>query len=468
MITGTILLLMVAIAATTLIAQSTTYAGVTFPLGDVSFADRAISYTAASCVDCAYGNPNAALGPPDCTSGTCSGCSGCAPCAVALGFRLSEIDNRGSLVLEFTDNILVDGPGNDLFVYITNNKKCRVEISTDGINFTLVGEVTGYPAAIDIGPYAAANEEFRFVRLSDVPADEDHSPCPGPSIDAVGAMGNAVSLQQQGSDFGSLQLLPAGALSLSVGGGPEDVLIILDTSSSMDEAFETSTKIVAAKQVLTDVVSELPEGIDVGLRIFGGCEFSRLLLPVGPLDRAALHAQIQAIETGGPTPIAYTLQQAEGDFSNPADSKLVLLVSDGMETCHGNPVSAARELVASWPSLHIDVVGFNVAGQSSAVDQLRQIAETTQGTYYSAQSSEQLRIALQSAIRMTYQVFDDQGQKVFEGVLGETGPQLPSGTYRVVILTSPPLVLENVNVQSGQTTQIKLNRTDAGYTAETQ
>ncbi|MCD6495592.1 hypothetical protein J7K60_06005, partial [Candidatus Bipolaricaulota bacterium] len=107
-----------------------------------------------------------------------------------------------------------------------------------------------------------------------------------------------------------------------------------------------------------------------------------------------------------------------------------------------------------------------VAGQDGTAEKLREIAAATHGNYYDAQSSKQLRAALQSIITVRYQVFDRQGQKIFEGVLGEPGPQLPPGNYRVVIMGNPPLVLENVVVQSGETTKIQVTRTESGYSAD--
>jgi len=467
LIIGAMVLLMLSIVASGVAAQPTTYAGVTFPLGDISFADLVISYVAASCVDQPYANPSAALGPPDCYGNECKRCSGCDPCAVALGFRLSEIDARGNLVLGFTDNVLRDVAGDDLFVYITNDKMCRVEISTDGSNYIFVGEVSGYPAGIDIAPFVSSDQTFRYVRLSDVPADEDASLCPGPSIDAVGAMGDPVAVQVRGEVFGSLELLPAGTLALSVGEAPQKLLIILDTSSSMGESFEGSTKISVAKQVLADMISDLPDGMNVGLRVFGGsCGSSKLMFPVAPLDRAALQATIQAVTEGGRTPLAYTLEQAKDDFPNITGKKLILLVSDGIDTCREDPVKAAKTLLAAGHDLQIDVVGFDVAGQDGTADELRKISDATHGTYYAAQSSEQLRTALQSIIRVRYQVFDAQGVKVFDGVLGEAGPQLPPGSYRVVLLSNPPLVMENVVVQSGETTKIQVTRNESGYSAD--
>ena len=282
----------------------------------------------------------------------------------------------------------------------------------------------------------------------------------------MGAMGQLRQISEKGEAFGSLELLPTGELSLLVGQTPQDLLLILDTSSSMAEPFENSTKIEVAKKVLDEVVGALPDGMNVGLRIFGGCNNSELLRSISPLDRSALQAQIKAIQTGGPTPIAYTLEQAKNDFANISGVKLILLVSDGMETCHGDPVAAARKLLTAGYKLRIDVIGFDVANQPKAREQLKEIAESTNGEYYTAQSSKQLRDALHVSIQITYHVYNKDGTEVFAGVVGEAGPKLPPGTYRVVLDTPTPVVVENVAVEPGQTTKIEVNRSDGSYSTQ--
>ncbi|MCK4570452.1 VWA domain-containing protein, partial [Candidatus Bipolaricaulota bacterium] len=322
-------------------AEPATYFGITFPHGDSAFADRVVDYLAASCVRDAFDDPEEALGPPDAYCAGCEGCNGCDTDAVSLGFRLSVIDNRGYLVLEFVDNVLVDVPGDDLFIYNTNQNPARVEISSDGYSFIFVGEVVGYPGAIDIAPYVNVNDIFRYVRLSDVPADEDHSNCPGPSIDAVGAMGRA-EVVVTGEAFGSLELLPVGDLAFAFESTPSTFLIILDTSSSMLEVIGGEAKIDVAKDVIIDLLDNLPDGTLVGIREFGGCERSKLIAPIGPIQRQMLQAEIRAVEPRGATPIAYALEQTQADLTGITDPQIILLISDGMETCGGDPVQAAQ------------------------------------------------------------------------------------------------------------------------------
>ncbi len=482
--------------AAALMAQPATYYGVTFQHGDRAFADRVVEYVVASCVRDAYDDPEEALGPPDarpcgCTlcgsgsstagsvSGTTPGagapaaasveglkaCDGCDTNAVALGFRLSDLDRRGYLTVEFIDNVLVDGPGADLFIYITNDQACRVEISEDGMNFLYVGQTVGYPGAIDIAPYAGSGGRFRFVRLSDVPGDENHSDCSGPSIDAIGAMGPAEEIIV-GEEYGSLELQPAGELSLSLNRAPDSLLIMLDTSSSMGEVIEGQLKIEVAKGVIIDLIDSLPSTMHVGMRSFGGCGHSEVISEiVSEPNHEWFKTQVRAMQPAGATPLAYALSLAAEDFAEAPGTKLILLVSDGMETCGGNPVAEARQLIAAGHDLRIDVVGFSLGQDNKTRQQLMEIAEATGGLYFDANNIAELRAALSVAVPFTYTVYDATGNVVYSGRLGDQGPKLPAGTYRVVIDTSPQIVLESVVISDQQTTRITVERTNGGYDA---
>jgi len=456
---------MVVLVNPVLRSEPATYFGVTFPMGDAAFADRVVDYLAASCVRDAYDDPEEALGPPDAYCDGCEGCSGCDTNAVSLGFRLSVIDNRGYLVLEFVDNVLIDVAGDDLFVYNTNQNPARVEISTDGYSYIFVGEIVGYPGSIDIGPYVNETDTFRYVRLSDVPADEDHSNCPGPSIDAVGAMGRT-EVVITGEAFGSLELLPVGDLAFSFTSVASTYLIILDTSSSMLEVIDGEVKIDVAKNVIVDLLNNLPDTAIVGIREFGGCERSELIAPVGPLQRQLLQAEILALDPTGATPIAYALEQTQADLTSISDPQLVLLISDGMETCGGDPVQAAKDLIGLGYDLKMHIVGFDISRNVTARDQLIEIAQVTNGVYYDAENSEELRQALSLAAPFTYTVYDTEGSIVSTGRLGEAGPQLPAGAYTIVIDTTPAITLTNVVVTEQQTTTVTVEQANGGYQAE--
>ena len=462
---GFLVLVFVLVAGLGAISESATYFGVTFPHGDLAFADRVVDYMVASCVRNAYDDPEEALGPPDAYSTGCDGCNGCDTNAVALGFRLSVLDNRGYLIIEFVDNILIDVAGADLFVYITNNKSARVEISSDGFNYIFVGETVGYPGAINIGPYVGEGAEFRFVRLSDVPADEDHSECPGPSIDAIGAMGPAIQVAV-GEAFGSLELQPIGDLAFAFQQTATAFYIILDSSSSMGEVIGGEVKLDIAKNVIIDLLLNLPSGALVGVRTFGGNCSSNLLSPVAPLEQAPLRTEILRLTPRGATPIALALEEAKEDLTAITGPKLILLVSDGIETCKGDPVAVAKDFISAGLDLRIHVVGFDISRNVLARDQLIAIAQSTGGLYFDADDREELRRALSIVAPFSYTVYDEEGNVVFEGRIGQDGPSLPAGVYSVVIDTSPPITLTSVVVQDQSTTLITVEQANGGFHAE--
>ena len=171
-------------------AAPTVYDGITFPQGDVSFADAVTSYDplfdgGPGPTDANFINPADAIGPPDYSN------SG----AVSLG-------DGGRIVLQFTDNALTgsNDPLADLHIFEIGSQveHTFVEISTNGTNFLSVGTANGSTTSIDIDPFlAAANlnpfTQFFFVRLTDDTNQGGQSGSTvGADIDAVGAITSVI------------------------------------------------------------------------------------------------------------------------------------------------------------------------------------------------------------------------------------------------------------------------------------
>jgi hypothetical protein len=194
-----------------------------------------------------------------------------------------------------------------------------------------------------------------------------------------------------------------------------NVELILDASGSMAEALpEGETRMDAAKRILRGVIDGLPErsGVNVGLRVYGhlgnntesgksvSCRSSELLVPVAGLDKAALIAQVEAIQPTGWTPIAYALQQAAADFQPGGESitNAIVLVTDGEETCDPPQQScdAAGTLHQSDVSVTTHVVGFALNPQQTEL--VRCIAEQGGGQLFGADDADELGTAIGSAL----------------------------------------------------------------------
>lgn len=117
-----------------------------------------------------------AIGTPDYTSPF-------APGFISLGCD-------GPVVLQFTDNILVDIEGPDLYIFEVGPavEVTRLAISYDGEQWIEVGKIEGARADVDIPPFVEAGDVFYYVRLTNA-GKSCHGRTPDADIDAVAAVG---------------------------------------------------------------------------------------------------------------------------------------------------------------------------------------------------------------------------------------------------------------------------------------
>jgi OOP family OmpA-OmpF porin len=179
---------------------------VTFPLGDLSFADEVVSFQIGEPHAVAlYSNPKDALRPPDYDEKTDT--------------RYTTLGCGGLLTLRFTDNILIDVKGYDLYVFEIGPdiEPTRLEISQDGEQWIDIGEISGGTAAVDIGPHVKTGDVFHYVRLTDLKMACD-SRWPGADIDAVGAIGAGLQISLNSNvlfEFNKYDLKPGAQLELA-------------------------------------------------------------------------------------------------------------------------------------------------------------------------------------------------------------------------------------------------------------
>ena len=222
---------------------------------------------------------------------------------------------------------------------------------------------------------------------------------------------------------------------------PEDppaLLLILDSSGSMQGAAgDGRTKLAAAKEALVTLVDDLPEEVNVGLRVYGhrvpntnkarGCKDTELVLPVGPLDRAGAKRQIRSFGATGFTPIGLSLREGAKDLP-PEGKRTIVLVSDGIDTCAPpDPCKVARRIVARGIDLRIDTVGFQV--DPAARRQLRCIARAGKGTYVDVTSASELTGRLRQLSIRALRRYEAAGLEVEGGDGPGDAPALLPGQY---------------------------------------
>ncbi len=167
-------------------APSETFQGVFFPGGAISFADAVVSYTPNATgrpPASIFQNATTALGAPDRLGRGSEPVDGQFTVSLGLG---------GSLVVEFTDNLLT-GSGDsrpDLIVFETGDvESVQVQVSRDGITFFTVGILGGLTNQIDLDAAGfGPQDRFAFVRLTDLRQGSTTSSSLGADIDAIGAL----------------------------------------------------------------------------------------------------------------------------------------------------------------------------------------------------------------------------------------------------------------------------------------
>ena len=134
-----------------------------------------------------------------------------------------------------------------------------------------------------------------------------------------------------------------------------------------------------------------------------------------------------------------------GDLADAEGLRLIVLITDGQESCKGDPEAVIRELVAGGLDVRVNIVGFDIDDEDLRA-QIARWAEAGNGQAFDANGADQLETSIAAALAAPFRVLDAAGAVVATGVVGGEPVPLPPGTYRVEVLTDPIIVREGVEV----------------------
>lgn len=259
---------------------------------------------------------------------------------------------------------------------------------------------------------------------------------------------------------GTLRVVAAQAAAPALAGAT--VAVVLDASGSMLQRLNGERRIDIAKSAVTTLVREvLPDSVGFSLRVFGHKEADScrtdLEIPAGPLDRAAAAARIASIEAMNlaKTPIGESLRLTAADLAGRPPPHLIVLVTDGEETCDGDAAAAIRELRARGTDVRVNIVGFAI-DELMLQETFAEWARLGNGKYFNAQDGRELAASLRESIEVPYAVVDAGGTTVATGAVNGAPVAVEAGTYRVVVQTVPPRTLEGVVVTMERETSAAL------------
>nr|WP_306670081.1 VWA domain-containing protein [Sphingomonas sp. R-74633] len=173
---------------------------------------------------------------------------------------------------------------------------------------------------------------------------------------------------------------------------PVRVVVAIDGSGSMAGKIGGQTKLDLAREAATRFIDGLPASVQASLLVFGqqgdnseagktrSCAGVALLAPMSN-DRAALGAAVSRVRAVGWTPLAAGLARAEALLaaSSTPGEQVIYVVSDGEETCGGDPVAVARRINSGKTRAIVNIIGFGLPSSEAAA--LKSVSDAGGGSF---------------------------------------------------------------------------------------
>lgn len=265
---------------------------------------------------------------------------------------------------------------------------------------------------------------------------------------------------------------------------------MLDASGSMLAKWENTYRIAVAKTLLSELVDSLRNvpNVELALRVYGhqyhrrfqNCQDTRLETPFGPDNHDAIKKRLASLTPQGNTPIAYSIEKAAGDFPNTDARNIIIIITDGLESCDGDPCAVSMALQRKGVFLKPFIVGIGMDKRFE--EQFRCV-----GDFFDASDINSFKTALSQIVRKSLQratvsveLLDIHDQPTETNVnvtflnnfTGEAAYEFvhyldrqgrpdsvevdPVLTYDVTVNTVPPVVRKNVEIEGGRHNVIRV------------
>lgn len=173
-----------------------------------------------------------------------------------------------------------------------------------------------------------------------------------------------------------------------------NLVILMDASGSMKAKVADGVKMDLAKEAIESFTAKLDEDMNVSLVAYGhkgtgkesdkslSCSSIESVYPLEKYDSASFNEAMNSFQASGWTPLAAAMDKARDLLAAyPPDKhrNMIYIVSDGVETCGGDPVAAAKKLKESGIEAKLTIIGFDVDDEGQK--QLKQAADAAGGSY---------------------------------------------------------------------------------------
>lgn len=197
------------------------------------------------------------------------------------------------------------------------------------------------------------------------------------------------------------------------------LVLAIDASGSMAARSGATTKMEAAQRATRAFLAQVPPDVEVGVVAFGhkgsneeagkpeSCAGVEDVSAPRVGDRDFVADAVDGLRATGWTPLAKGIEQAGAmmTFSEVPGEQVVWVVSDGVETCGGDPVAAARALHEGGTRAVVNIIGFDIPAAERAA--LEAVATAGGGVFQEARTGSELEARLQATRRRTQTMMNE-------------------------------------------------------------
>ncbi|MCC6373025.1 MAG: VWA domain-containing protein [Bacteroidia bacterium] len=269
------------------------------------------------------------------------------------------------------------------------------------------------------------------------------------------------------------------------------ILFVFDASKSMSAKHQNSTRMDGAKNLFYRFIDSLSKDktMQFALRMYGhtvkyppgNCKDSKLIVPFSAGNVALIKQKVSLAKPTGITPIEHSLTESANDFKDNTTNNIVIIITDGIEECGGDPCKARQKLMEKGIVFKPFIIGIglspeqiktfecvgnfydydnnNTLSDISKIIQQQKLHKTTAQVNLLDQNS----VPAESNVNMTfYDVNKKEYKYNYLHALNYVGnPDTLSiddyPKYKVVAHTIPPVESKEVNLTPGKHTVIPID-----------
>lgn len=272
-------------------------------------------------------------------------------------------------------------------------------------------------------------------------------------------------------------------------GGPR-LAILVDASASMGLPLpDRADRFGAAREALAALALALPEtseGLRISVWLYGAetdlvdpaaCRDVTLAGRFGVADRRALRRALDAADPGGAAPLAFALERVADDLGEIRPDDLVVVLTDGADSCGGDLAAAAERFVDPEGASRLRLLGITTPSDTTGLflglAPTRRPTATADLTQHLLGFSESVVALRTTPVSARLAVADPAGRASFAQmtITGSTspdplvldfsrpgvpnaGPELPPGEYS--------LAIEFTDGETAQALRVPVSAEDAG------